>query len=90
MDGRPTKEERMDVLAIHRRVERTIRECRALGIKPDSRTVAEIMIDDDATAGKYEEGSSDLEAAFREYERAAAHALSRLTLVASAPKRQSA
>jgi len=49
----------MDVLAIHRRVERTIRERRALGIKPDPRTIAEIMIDEDATDRSREDFSSE-------------------------------
>jgi hypothetical protein len=80
----------MDVLPVHRRVERTIRECRALGIKPDSRTVAEIMIDDDMTAGKYEDSSPEFVAAFLEYENAAARALTRLTVVPPAWDRKSA
>ena len=80
----------MDVLPVHRRVERTIRECRALGIKPDSRTVAEIMIDDDMTAGKYEDGSPDSVAAFVEYQNAAARALTRLTVVPPVWDRKSA
>jgi hypothetical protein len=31
----------MEALGTHRRVERTIRECRMLGIERDARTVAE-------------------------------------------------
>lgn len=80
----------MDVLPVHRRVERTIRECRALGIKPDPRTIAEIMIDDDVTAGKYEDSSPELVAAFLEYENTAARALTRLTVVPPASDRKSA
>jgi hypothetical protein len=34
----------MEALGTHRRVKRTIRECRMLGIEPDARTVAEIMV----------------------------------------------
>jgi len=80
----------MDALAIHRRVERTIRECRALGIKPDARTVAEIMVDDDVTINKYEDLSSERAIAFVEYEKAAARALTRLTVVPPASDRRSA
>lgn len=71
----------METLATHQRVGRTIRECRALGIEPDARTVAEIMVDDDVTARKYEEFSSERAIAFVEYENAAARALTRLTVV---------
>jgi hypothetical protein len=80
----------MDGLAIHGRVARTIRECRALGIEPDARTVAEIIVDDDVTAGKYEDLSSERAIAFVEYERAAVRALTRLTLVPPASHRRSA
>jgi hypothetical protein len=45
-------------LTTHRRVERTIEECRMLGIEPDARSVAEIMVDDDVTAHRYEDFSS--------------------------------
>jgi hypothetical protein len=71
----------MENLITHQRVERTIRECRALGIEPDARTVAEIMVDDDVTAHKYENFSTALAIAFVEYENAAARALTRLTVV---------
>ncbi len=80
----------MEVLPLHRRVERTIRECRALGIEPDSRTVAEIMIDDDVTAEKYEGSAPECVAAFLEYENAAARALTRLTVVPPVSDRKSA
>jgi hypothetical protein len=80
----------MQVLPVHRRVERTIRECRALGIEPDARTVAEIMIDDDVTAGKYEDSSPEFVAAFLEYEDASARALTRLTVVPPVSDRKSA
>jgi hypothetical protein len=80
----------MEVLPLHRRVERTIRECRALGIEPDSRTVAEIMIDDDVTAEKYEDSSPEFVAAFLEYENAAARALTRLTVVPPVSDQKSA
>lgn len=73
----------MDGLGIHRRVERTIRECRALDIDPDPRTVAEIMVDEDVTAHRYETLSADRAIAFVEYEKAAARALT-LTVVSSA------
>jgi hypothetical protein len=52
--GPPKKEEPME-LTTHRRVERTIQECRMLGIEADPRTVAEIMVDDDVTAHRYED-----------------------------------
>lgn len=69
----------METLTTHRRVERTIRECRMLGIKPDARTVAEIMVDDDVTADRYEDFSPARAIAFVEYERAAALTLTRPT-----------
>jgi hypothetical protein len=72
----------MEALTTHRRVERTIRECRALGIEPDARTIAEIMVDDDVTARKYEELSAERAFALVQYEDAAARALTRLTVVA--------
>jgi hypothetical protein len=72
MIGAPTKEEPMEALTTHRRVERTIRECRMLGIEPDARTVAEIMVDDDVTAHRYEDFSTARAIAFAEYEAAAA------------------
>ena len=68
----------MDDLAIRRRVERTIDMCRAFGIEPDARTVAEIMTDEDSRGAVYE----DRPLAFDEYERVAAHALHRLSVVA--------
>lgn len=80
----------MEVLSIHRRVERTIRECRALGIEPSPRTVAEIMIDGDVTIGRFEDSSSERKAAFVEYERAAARALARLSVVPPSSNRRSA
>jgi hypothetical protein len=67
----------MEALTTHRRVERTIRECRMLGIEPDARTVAEIMVDDDVTTHKYEDLSTARAIAFVEYERAAALTLTR-------------
>jgi hypothetical protein len=77
----PTKEEPMEALTTHRRVERTIRECRMLGIEPDARTVAEIMVDDDVTARKYKDFSTARAIAFVEYERAAALTLNRRNAV---------
>lgn len=67
----------MENLATQARVERMIRECRALGIEPDSRTIAEIMVDDDVTAHRYEDFSHEWDASFAEYERAAERALAR-------------
>jgi hypothetical protein len=75
----PKKEEPMEALTTHRRVERTIQECRLLGIEPDARTVAEIMVDDDVTAHKYEDFSTARAIALVDYERAAALALTRRT-----------
>jgi hypothetical protein len=69
----------MEALTSHRRVERTIQECRMLGIEPDARTVAEIMVDDDVTAHRYEGLSAARAIALVEYERAAALALTRRT-----------
>jgi hypothetical protein len=57
------------------RVERMILECRALGIEPDARTIAEIMVDDDVTVGRYEDFSDEWTVAFETYERAAGRAL---------------
>jgi hypothetical protein len=48
------------------------------------------MIDDDVTAGKYEDSSPEFVAAFLEYENAAARALTRLTVVPPAWDRKSA
>ena len=55
-----------------------IRECRALGIEPDPRTVAEIMVDDDVTGNAYENFSGEWHAAFAEYEKAAGRAMKRV------------
>jgi hypothetical protein len=68
----------MEPLAAQRWVERVIRECRALGIEPDARTVAEIMVDDDVTRDKYEHRSDEWHAALAEYEKAAGRALKRM------------
>jgi hypothetical protein len=68
----------MDDLAIHRRVEHTIEQCRAFDMEPDARTVAEIMTDEDTVAEKYEPLSAERAAAFVEYEKAARRALGRL------------
>ncbi len=67
----------MDTLATQRRVERVIRECRVLGIEPEARTVAEIMVDDDVTRDKYASFSEEWDIAFLEYEKAANRALAR-------------
>jgi len=64
----------MDELAIRRRVEHTIRICRAFDIDPDARTVAEIMVDEDSGGAVYE----DQPLAYDEYERVAARVLRRL------------
>lgn len=61
--------------AIQRRVERTIAECRRFDIEPDPVTIAEIMIDEDVTAGRYDDFSVTRAIALVEYERAAARAL---------------
>jgi hypothetical protein len=68
----------MDDLAIQRRVEGTIQQCREFDIEPDARAVAEIMTDEDTVAGKYELLSAERAAAFVEYEKAARRALRRL------------
>lgn len=65
----------LDSVAIELRVERMILECRALGIEPDARTIAEIMVDDDVTVGRYEDYSDEWSLAFEAYERAAARSL---------------
>jgi hypothetical protein len=78
----------METLATHQRVARTIRECRALGIEPDARTIAEIMVDDDVMADKYGDLSSERAIAFVEYEKAAARALTRLTIVPPASSKR--
>ena len=71
----------MGTLATHQRVERMIRECGALGIEPESRTAAEIMVDHDFTADRYENHSPAWGIPFVEYEKAAAGALARLRVV---------
>ena len=68
----------MDELAIQRRVERTIHQCRAFDIEPDASTVAEIMVDEDTAAAEYEPLSAERALVFVEYEKAAARALRRL------------
>jgi hypothetical protein len=70
----------MDDLAIQRRVESTIQQCRGFDIELDARTVAEIMADEDSVAAKYEPLSAERAAAFVEYEKAARRALGRLTV----------
>jgi hypothetical protein len=67
----------MDDLAIQRRVEHTIQQCRDFNMEFDARTVAEIMADEDTVAGKYELLSVERAAAFVEYEKAARRALRR-------------
>ena len=71
----------MEALTTYRRVERTIRECRRLGITPGARTIAQIMVDDDVAAHKYEDISAEWTIAFGEYEKTAARVLTRLTVV---------
>jgi hypothetical protein len=56
-----------------------IRECHELGIEPDPRTVAEIMVDDDVTRDKYENLSAEWRVAFAEYEKGAERALKRIS-----------
>jgi hypothetical protein len=68
----------MDDLAIRRRVEHTIEQCRAFDMETDARTVAEIMTDEDTVAENYEPLSAERAAAFVEYEKAARRALRRL------------
>jgi hypothetical protein len=67
----------MDDLAIQRRVEHTIQQCRDFNMEFDARTVAEIMADEDIVAGNYESLSTERAFAFVEYEKAAARALRR-------------
>jgi hypothetical protein len=74
------EEKPMDDLAIQRRVERTIHQCRVFDIEPDARTVAEIMVDEDTAAAEYEPLSAKRALVFVEYEKAAARALRRLRL----------
>lgn len=54
-----------------------------LGIEPDPRTVAEIMVDDDVTAHRYQDFSAARAIALVEYEGADALALGRRTAVSS-------
>jgi hypothetical protein len=61
----------MESLTTQQRVERMIGECRALGIEPEPRTIAEIMVDDDVTRGRYEQFSEEWVVAFEMYEKAA-------------------
>jgi hypothetical protein len=68
----------MDDLAIQRRVEQTIEQCRDFNMEFDARAVAEIMTDEDTVAGKYELLSVERAAAFVEYEKAARRTLRRL------------
>jgi hypothetical protein len=49
----------MDDLAIQRRVEHTIQQCRDFNMEFDARTVAEIMADEDTVAGNYEALSAE-------------------------------
>jgi hypothetical protein len=70
-------EAQMEASRTKQRVQRMIRECRALGIDPDSRTIAEIMVDDDVTAGKYKDHSPEWGLAFAEYTEAARRELGR-------------
>jgi hypothetical protein len=71
----PSRRLSLDSVTTELRVERMIYECRALGIEPDARTIAEIMVDDDVTGGRYEDYSDEWSAAFETYERAAARML---------------
>jgi hypothetical protein len=71
----PSRRLSLDSVTTELRVERMIYECRALGIEPDARTIAEIMVDDDVTAGRYEDYSDEWSVAFETYERAAARML---------------
>jgi acetyl-CoA carboxylase beta subunit len=68
----------MDDVAILRRVEHTIQQCRDFNMEFDARTVAEIMTDEDTVSEKYEPLSPERALAFVEYEKAAACALGRL------------
>jgi hypothetical protein len=65
----------MDDVAILRRVEHTIQQCRDFNMEFDARTVAEIMADEDTVAGKHEALSAERAFAFVEYEKAADRAL---------------
>lgn len=68
-------------VSIQRRVERMVRECRALVIEPDSIAMAEIMVDDHVAAGKCEEFSPEWRVAWAKYEKAAARHLGVVQLV---------
>jgi hypothetical protein len=72
------------------RVKRMIRECRALGIDPEPRTIAEIMVDDDVTAGKYKDHSPEWGFAFAEYKEAAQRELGRFADRSSFDRRRRA
>lgn len=71
----PSRRFSLESVTTELRVERMIYECRALGIEPDARTIAEIMVDDDVTVGRYEDYSDEWSVAFEMYERAAARML---------------
>jgi hypothetical protein len=71
----PSRRLSLDSVTTELRVERMIYECRGLGIEPDARTIAEIMVDDDVTVGRYEDYSDEWSVAFETYERAAARML---------------
>jgi hypothetical protein len=71
----PSKRFSLDSVTTELRVERMILECRALGVEPDARTIAEIMVDDDVTVGRYEDYTDEWSAAFETYERAATRVL---------------
>jgi hypothetical protein len=84
------EEAQMEATRTQQRVQRMIRECRALGIEPDSRTIAEIMVDDDVTAGKYEDHSPEWGLAFGEYTEAARRELGRFADRSTLDKRRRA
>jgi hypothetical protein len=63
------EEAQMEPSRTQQREQRMIHECRALGIDPDSRTIAEIMVDDDVTAGKYKDHSPEWGLASRSTQR---------------------
>jgi hypothetical protein len=62
-------------MATQRRVERMIRDFWALGVEADSVAIAEVMVDDDVTAGRFEEFSPAWRVALAKYEEAAARTL---------------
>jgi hypothetical protein len=72
------EEKPMDDVAILRRVEHTIQQCRDFNMEFDARTIAEIMADEDTVAGNYEPLSAERAFAFVEYEKAADRALHQL------------